>query len=68
MYIYIPSGNQKWQWKMDHLQVTHLLKPPFSSDIFQLAMCNFQKLNPIKSYKPIIFLWFSYGSQKVFGL
>ena len=31
----IPSGNQTWQWNMDHLQLIVLLKPPFSSGIFQ---------------------------------
>ena len=34
----LPSGNQTWQWKMDHLPMIFLLKPPVSSRIFQPAM------------------------------
>ena len=34
----IPSRNQTWQWKMDHLSVIFLLRPPFNSGIFQPAM------------------------------
>ena len=30
--IQIHSGNQTWQWKMDHLQVMFLLKLPFIED------------------------------------
>ena len=30
--VWVPSGNQTWQWKMDHLLVILLLKPPFIED------------------------------------
>ena len=28
----IPSANQTWQWKMDHVSMIFLLKPPFIGD------------------------------------
>ena len=34
----IPSGNQTWRWKMDHLSLIFLSKPPFSSGISQPTM------------------------------
>ena len=38
------ARNQTWQWKMDHLSVTFLLKPPFSLGIFQPAMFDYQRV------------------------
>ena len=32
MYHGLPSGNQTWQWKIDHLSMNFLWKPPFIGD------------------------------------
>ena len=46
----IPSSNQTWQWKMDHLSVLFLLRPPFIGD-FQPAM--FDDTRPGKCYSAL---------------
>ena len=34
----ISSGNQTWQWQMDHLSMIFLLKPPFRGDFPLLCL------------------------------
>ena len=40
----VPSGNQTWQWKMDHLSVIFPLKLSFIGDFF-IAMFDHQRVS-----------------------
>ena len=43
--ITVPSGNQTWQWKLDHLSMKFLLKPPFIENVHGFsAMFDFQRV------------------------
>ena len=44
----LPSGNQTWQWKMDHLSMIFQLKPPFIYRGFSIAIFDYQRVTPIK--------------------
>ena len=61
----VPSSKSTELWKITILVL--MGKSTISMAIFQFAMLtNYQRVNPIKSHKQFIFLWFSYGFQHPF--
>ena len=43
-FIQVPSGNQTWQWKMDHLSVIFLFNTSIPRG-FSIAMFDHQRVN-----------------------
>ena len=46
-YMHLPSGNQTWQWKMDHWLVIFLLKPPSVGDFPASHVWWDQRIQPV---------------------